>query len=225
MSEIERLLTALQFGDGQFPAGAFAFSWGLESLIADGAVARADFPAFLLAQLAYRWASFDRIVVIRAHEAARDIGQLCELDDFVDAATTVDAGRLGSKRAGRALLSTHHRLGIPGAAALRQAVTTGRAAGHLAVVQGCVLAGLGLDRMTALTVSAYSTASALSTAAIRLGLIGHLDAQRALLAAHPYLSGAIKRDDADLDGASSFVPTADIAMMRHALQTQRLFSN
>jgi urease accessory protein UreF len=29
----------------------------------------------------------------------------------------------------------------------------------------------------------------------------------------------------DLDGASSFVPTADIAMMRHALQAQRLFSN
>ncbi|MFC2254395.1 urease accessory protein UreF [Labrys portucalensis] len=225
MSEIERLLTALQCGDGQFPAGAFAFSWGLESLIADGAVLRADFPAFLLGQLECRWASFDRIVVIRAHEAAWDIGQLCELDDFVDAATTVDAARLGSKRAGSALLSTHHRLGIPSAAAFRQAVTTGRAAGHLAVVQGCVLAGFGLDRTTALTVSAYSTASALSTAAIRLGLIGHLDAQRALLAARPFLSGAIQREDADLDGASSFVPTADIAMMRHALQTQRLFSN
>ena len=225
MNETEIILTTLQFGDGQFPAGAFAFSWGLESLIVDGSIVRADFPAFLLGQLEFRWASFDRIVIIHAHEAAQDIGRLCALDDFVDASSVVDAARLGSKRAGNALLSTHHRLGTSGATAFRQAVMDKGAEGHLAVVQGCVLAGLGLGQTAALTVSAYSSASALATAAIRLGLIGHLDAQRAILAARPHLSGFIEREDMDLEGASSFVPTADIAMMRHALQAQRLFSN
>ena len=34
----EALLAALQLGDSAFPSGSFAFSWGLEGLVADGLV-------------------------------------------------------------------------------------------------------------------------------------------------------------------------------------------
>jgi hypothetical protein len=36
------MLAALQFGDSAFPAGGFAFSWGLEGLLADGLLEDAD---------------------------------------------------------------------------------------------------------------------------------------------------------------------------------------
>ena len=219
------LLTALQFGDGQFPGGGFAFSWGLEALVADGKLARADFAAFVDGQLRYRWAPFDRILVAHAHVAASDMPRLLELDDLADALMTIDSARLGSRRAGAALLGTHVRLGTPGAAAFKACIEAGRAHGHLPLVQGVVLAGVGLDEAAALAVSAYTMAQALCTAAIRLGLIGHLDAQRALAVVRPRMAGLAAQDRPGLDVISTFVPVSDIAMLRHAGQVLRLFSN
>ncbi|MCW5749142.1 MAG: urease accessory protein UreF [Alphaproteobacteria bacterium] len=221
----EGLLTALQFGDGQFPGGGFAFSWGLETLVADGKVARHDFGAFVEGQMAYRWAWFDRILLTHAHAAARDMPRLVDLDDLADALTTIDSARRGSRRAGAALLGTHVRLATPGAAAFKAAIDAGRAHGHLPIVQGVVLAGIGLDAMAARAVSAYTAAQALCTAAIRLGLVGHLDAQRALSLIRPRLARLIDDDPPALDDISTFVPVSDVAMLCHAEQAQRLFSN
>jgi len=219
------LLTALQFGDGQFPGGGFAFSWGLEALVADGKLARADFASFVEGQLRYRWATFDRILVAHAHAAASDMTRLTELDDLADALMTIDSARLGSRRAGAALLGTHVRLATPGAAALKAGIEAGHVHGHLPIVQGVVFAGVGLDEAAALAVSAYTVAQALCAAGIRLGLIGHLDAQRALALARPLMARLAAQDRPDLDDISTFVPISDIAMLRHTDQAQRLFSN
>ncbi len=219
MSDVTGLLTALQFGDGQFPGGGFAFSWGLESLIADGRLTRAGFAAFVDGQLRHRWASFDRVVIAQAHAAAGDLARLLDLDDLADAFMTVEAIRVGSRRAGGALLATHLRLGTAGAAALSQRV------GHLAVVQGALLAGAGLDRAATLAVSAYAMAQAFGTAAIRLGLIGHLDAQRALSGLRPCVAALVAEDVPAVEEMHGFTPIADIAAMRHADRTLRLFSN
>lgn len=221
----DALLTALQFGDGQFPGGGFAFSWGLEALVADGKLVRGDFAAFVEGQLRYRWATFDRILVAHAHAAAGDRLRLHHLDDLADALLTVDSARLGSCRAGAALLGTHARLATPGAAAYKADIEAGAAVGHLPIVQGVVLAGVGLDAAAALAVGAYTMAQALCTAAIRLGLIGHLDAQRALSAARPRMAHLAAQGVPDLDALSTFVPVSDVAMLRHAGQAQRLFSN
>jgi urease accessory protein len=219
------LLTALQFGDGQFPGGGFAFSWGLESLIADGALARADFADFLDGQLRYRWGPFDRVIVAHAHAAAEMPARLFDLDDLTDAFLTVEAVRIGSRRAGGALLGTHLRIGTPGAGTLRDAIERRDAYGHLPVVQGAMLAAVGLDVVTTLAVSAYGTAQAFCTAAIRLGLIGHLDAQRALSALRPGIAALVAEPAQRLDDLYAVTPVTDIAAMRHGDQMQRLFSN
>ncbi|MDB5820199.1 MAG: Urease accessory protein UreF [Rhizobacter sp.] len=220
-----RLLTSLQFGDGQFPGGGFAFSWGLESLAADGQVGRRDFAAFLEGQMRYRWAGFDRVLVAHAHAAFGALDKLQHLDDLAEAMTTAEVARTGSGRAGRALLGTHVRLGTEGAAELRARVDAGAMQGHLPVVQGAVLQAAGLDCAAALAVSAYTAASALATAGIRLGLIGHLDAQRSLIEVRPHLASLADAPPPPLDALQSFVPVADLAMMRHADLPQRLFSN
>lgn len=225
MNDAAGLLTALQFGDGQFPGGGFAFSWGLESLIADGKVMRATFGDFLSGQMRHRWATSDRIIAGHAHTAAHDLPALCALDDLAEAWAVVDAMRLGSRRAGAALLGTHLRLGTVSARPLKDAIDRGEAYGHLPVVQGMVLAGVGLDLTATLAVSAYGMAQSLCTAAIRLGLISHLDAQRALSALNPVLGTLIAQLLPDLDTVASFTPLADIAAMRHPDQAQRLFSN
>jgi urease accessory protein len=221
----DALLAALQFGDGQFPGGGFAFSWGLEALVADGELARDGYARFLEGQLHGRWAGLDRILVAHAHAAASDPPALRELDDLAQALATVEAARVGSQRAGRALLSTHARLGTPGAAAMKAQVESGAMTGHLAIVQGAVLAGAGLDERAALAVSAYAMAAGLGTAAIRLGFIGHLDAQRALVLLRPAMAALVAQPRPGLDALCGFVPLADLAMMRHPDMDRRLFSN
>ncbi|MCB8881210.1 hypothetical protein ACELLULO517_13260 [Acidisoma cellulosilytica] len=225
MNDLSGLLTALQFGDGQFPGGGFAFSWGLESLIADGQITRTGFGGFLAGQMRHRWAKCDRVIIAHAHAAAGDLSRLLALDDLADAWATVETMRAGSRRAGLALLGTHLRLGTPGAQPLKNAIDGGKAQGHLPVVQGVVLAGIGLDGPSALAVSAYGMAQSFCTAAIRLGLISHLDAQRSLADVRPDLARIIAEPMPDTDDIQSFTPLADIAAMRHMDQTQRLFSN
>ncbi|GAB0116711.1 urease accessory protein UreF [Acidisoma sp. 7E03] len=219
------LLAALQFADGQFPGGAFAFSWGVESLMADGRLARGDWPSFLLGQMEGRWARFDRPLIAAAHAAAGDAAALLGLDDLAEAHTLPAAARTGSRRAGAALLGSHARLGTPGASAYRARVIGGEAPGHLPIVQGLVLSGAGLELRHTLGVAAHGTAQALGSAAIRLGLISAQDSQSALQALRPHLSALLEAPMPQLDEVGSFTPCADIAMMRHPLQPQQLFAN
>ncbi|WP_191058956.1 urease accessory protein UreF [Geminicoccus harenae] len=225
MTDPARLLAALQHGDSQFPSGGFAFSWGLEGLMGGGHLGRRDLHHFIEGQFRQRWACFDRVVIAEAHRRCRDLQGLCELDDWVDAATLAEPARDGSKRAGNALLGVHQRLGTSGAAELRTRVHAGAAHGHQAVVQGMVLAGVGLGLAEALAVAAHATAAAFCTAAIRLGLASHLDAQQALTALRPVLAGLLAGPLPALDEAAAFTPAAEIAMMRHAGQELRLFAN
>lgn len=219
------LLAALQFGDGQFPGGAFAFSWGVESLMADGHLARRDWFSFLLGQMEGRWASFDRPLIVHAHGAARDEPTLAELDHLAEALTLPASARAGSRRAGAALLGSHARLGTAAAASYRAKISAGSVPGHLPIVQGLVLAGVGLDHASALAVSAHSTAQSLGSAAIRLGLISAQDSQDALQALRPHLAGFLDAPIPVPEEIGSFAPLADIAMMRHPLQPQQLFAN
>lgn len=223
--EVAPLLAALQFADGQFPGGAFAFSWGVESLMADSRLVRADWVSFLLGQMEGRWARFDRPLIAHAHEAAGDGAALRALDDLAEALTLPAAARAGSRRAGAALLGSHARLGTPGAAGFRALVSAGETPGHLPVVQGLVLAGAGLDLPQSLAVAAHGTAQSLGSAAIRLGLISAQDSQSALQALRPHLAGWLETEIPALGDIGSFAPFADIAMMRHPLQPQQLFAN
>ena len=73
----EALLAALHFGDSAFPSGSFAFSWGLEGLVADGLIVdEADVALLVEDILLNRWRSFDRIVLRRVYDLADRGGDL-----------------------------------------------------------------------------------------------------------------------------------------------------
>lgn len=224
MTDTETLVAAMQFGDGQFPSGGFAFSWGLETLVSEGLIRREGLGAFIASQLEHRWGTFDRVILVLAHRAI-DEAELADLDDWVDAFTLAEAQRTGSKRAGRALLDTHARLETPGAASYRARVIAGRGTGHLPVAQGIVLRGAGLSEGAASAVAAYSVVSGFGTAAIRLGLASHLDIQRIMSALRSPIAALVDAPVASRADVSSFVPLSDIALMRHPTRPLRLFSN
>lgn len=226
MIDESALLTALQHADSFFPSGGTAFSWGLESLYHDGQVRSADdVQAFLMGQLRHRWASCDRPFLVAAHAAAKDLDVVAVLDRDLDSMTLPREMREGSARAGGALLTSHDRLGTAGAGDYRRRVRNGQAAGHLPIVQGLLFAGIALDAHTAAAVSAYSLSVNVVSAALRLSVISHVDAQRILTALRPPLADLLREPPPDIAEASVYAPATDVAVMRHEVQTARLFAN
>jgi urease accessory protein len=225
MTDGAQLLRALQHGDSFFPGGATAFSWGLEPLVTDGRVrSAADVERFLGGLLAGRWASFDRPALVAAHHGAADTDRVLAVDRRIEAMTLPRELREGSRRAGGALLTIHAALETPFAAGYHRLVRRGNALGHAAVAQGLAWRGAGLDETTAVLVSAHALATGVLGAALRLGRVGHGDAQRI----RSRLGEAIRRLAAlpcpAVEEMSAFAPLAEIAAMRHEHQSARLFA-
>ena len=220
------LLVALQHADGQFPSGGFAFSQGLEASSSLAArLGPFDFAAFVDTQLRFRWARGDRVALVRAHRLSGDLDGLALLDLEVEASTISDGLREGSRRNGLALLTAHQRLGTTGAAVYRAMIREGSACGHLPVVQGLVWQALGIGEDAAAAMAGYQMAASLATAAVRLGLVGAIEAQAVLGAALPGLVQLCDEPVAADEPLTSFTPLCEIAVALHGSSGQRLFSN
>jgi urease accessory protein len=220
------LLAALQHADSFFPSGTVSFSWGLEALRADGLVRNADdVTQFIAALLSHRWATGDRPVLAAAHAAGDDLEAVRVLDQLQEALALAQELRTGSRRMGAALLGVHARLGTRNAAAYRAWVLADRAPGHVAVMQGLLWRGIGLDLEVALPVAAHGFCIGLIGAALRLGLIGHVEGQRCLAGLHGLIADVLESPLPGLDEISTFAPACDIAFMRHEVQPGRLFAN
>lgn len=226
MTDVEHTLALLQFGDSFFPSGATAFSWGLETLRADGHVPRApEVEAFIAGQLRLRWASFDRAAVIAAHRALGDLEAVADVDRIVDAATLAREAREGARRIGGALLKVHAELGTPGVAGYRAQVLAGEVPGQLAAVQGLVGHALGLGEQDTAAMAAYGLAVGIVGAALRMGALGHVDGQR-ILSRQRALVAQLAAAPADgPDAMQAYTPMAEIAMMRHETGSGRLFAS
>ncbi|MBI5263369.1 MAG: urease accessory protein UreF [Bradyrhizobium sp.] len=219
-------LRALWQADGAFPSGSFAFSYGVEGAIALRQGMRpAEFAQLIAAIIRHRWAAYDRVALLRAFRARGDLGEIAAIDHEVEASTLVEALRSGSRRNGASFLASHARLGDELARALRDAVRGGECLGHIAVMQGAVWSAVGLDEKLAQLTSGYTVASALITAAIRLGAIGALQGQAVLRDCLPLIEQIAAEPAPDGAELESFVPFLDIASARHEQADLRLFAN
>ena len=216
-------LALLQLGDSAYPAGGFAFSWGLEGLAADGMLADRDQLDRIIADhLARRWATMDRILLRQAFHAP-NCEAIAAVDRFAEAATPSAEMREGSRRAGRALLGVWVRLGGPLSIAYRDRASSDSRLGHLPIVQAVVYRDAGISARRGGT---------------GLGLdAGHRPRQRRRTAwdHRPYRGAAesarraparrAARRDAAADAMpSSFTPLIDIAVSRGPPRHVRMFA-
>ena len=223
MTDVPALLLALQMGDSAFPSGGFAFSWGLETLKEDGRVSDSgDVLAFARGLIRGRWATADRVMLRKAAMTDSE-NEWISLDNEVEVMTLARELRDGSCRAGRALLRAHVGLGNPSAATWRRLIADGRARGHLPVVQGAVWSRAGIETAVIETLSAWTLASSIGQTAVRLALVGPLEAQQIISGLAEDIAAILSRPPPSEPHA--FTPAADIAVMRHERGIVRLFAN
>ncbi|EAQ01519.1 Urease accessory protein UreF [Pseudooceanicola batsensis HTCC2597] len=220
------LLRLLQTADSSFPSGAFAFSSGLETLAAEGRVGgAADVRALLADQIVPRWLGFDRLFLREAFAAAADPDTLLEIDRRCHLQNTVDRLAEASRRVGRALLTVHARIGTTGAAEYRDSLAaSGQATtlGYEPVVQGIVGAGLGLACDEAEAGALNAVVMGFTSAAVRLGRLGALDAQSVLAALADDMAAGLARMPPAQPGA--FSPLTEIAALRRPADQASLFA-
>lgn len=224
-----RLLGAMQLSDSMFPSGLFATSNGLESMFLDGSVtSAADLLGLCRTLIDQQVGPCDCIVAARACSlaAACDHAGLVGLDAVCSALRPVREQREAAARSGAQLVGCV--AGFGGGEALRryrQAVSSGAASGAYPVALGVCCSALGLPAGQAALILAYGFAASTVGAALRLGIIHHMEGQEIIHALKPRMARAARGAEGRGAGeAWQFAPLAEIAQMRHELMDARMFA-
>ena len=226
MTEEEQILTLLQHGDSFFPSGAVSFSWGLEMLKEDEIVTSiSGVNEFIENQLLERWGPFERVVLAHTIENKNNIEEVIEFDRLVECMTLASELRDGSKRLGNALLTTYSKLDNVTAKKYLDLIFKNKAFGHLSITQGLIWSSLGLSKDSILMLSAYNFCVSALGAALRLGLVGHIECQNSLTKFRSLILEISQWPIPAIEEIHAFTPFADIASMRHEHADSRLFAN
>jgi urease accessory protein len=196
----------LQLADGAFPTGGFVHSGGLEAAVQLGEVA--DARAFAEA-VVWQTATAALPFVRRGHRARG--AALAQVDAEADAFLVNHVANRASRAQGRALAATCARA---------FAIDVGTPRGHLAPIQGAVCAALGLDLDAAFMLALHGAARGALSAAVRLGIVGPLEAQ-AIHAGLPFAAalGAVP------DAPAHTAPIIELVSALHDRLYSRMFQS
>lgn len=205
------LMTLVQWLSPAFPTGAFAYSHGMEQVIADGGIrSGVDLEGWLSDVLRFGAGKQDAILLSAALEPGADLDALADLC----VALQPSAERLREvAEQGAAFART--------VAALTGAEVPAR---PLPIAVGAAAAGLGLERQEVIALYLHAFASNLVSAAVRFVPLGQNDGQAALSRLHPLIARlAEEAAGRTVDDISSAALGADLAAMRHEGLDVRIF--
>jgi urease accessory protein len=221
-------LGLLQLCDTSLPAGAYAFSSGLETYTQQGLIpdvaALQEWLETILHHVVHGGHLLPVALAYRA-TAAADWTQLERLDQHLTAMKHAREAREASVKTGQGLL----RLAVqvwPGPAVERldALCQQHRVAGHQPLVWGVIGYQLGCQEQIIIEAAGYQWLSSMVSAALRLLPIGQLAGQRVLVALVPHLltiADDIRRQG--WDDLCSTAPELDIRAMQHETLYSRLF--
>lgn len=220
-------LAAVQLADSALPVGRMVHSVGLEAWLASNCDATAEDIAELVeSTIVESIAPLDGVIAAHAWRAA-DLATLLALDELATAYRTSLPAREASTSCGRRLARVAPHIASPSAPLDRYlgAVARGDTAGHVAVVEGAVARALALSELEAVLLGLRGAASALLSAAVRLGRLRSMRAQAILSGLAPAMAeaGAMALT-ASLDELRSTCGELELAALVHHRADVRLFA-
>ena len=217
-------LLVSQLIDSGFPSGGFAHSAGLEACVQHGHVIDAN-GVYAFATQALAQCGRSALPLVTACHAAPD--SLKALDGLSDAFLWNPVANRASRAQGRALLtSVCQSFNNNPVAALEAQVRAEGMAGHHAPLFGRIFNLLDVDLADTQSAFLYIAARGVSSAAVRLGIIGAYEAQGLQRELAPHIR-TIMRDCSAL-GPSEIAQTApliDLFQATHDRLYSRLFQS
>lgn len=211
-----------QLADSAFPAGAFAHSSGLEAAWQQGEVDAASLTAFA-SEVVRQTGHASLPFALAAYDVPAD---LARLDARFDAFVRAPVANRASRVQGRAWLSTIERA-FP-RPAIRELADAARTlpARHYAPLVGATLRALDIPRDTAARLLLYSAYRGVFSAAVRLGIVGTVDAQRALAGGAVDLDRTLARcSRLTVEDAAQTAPIVELWQAGHDRLYSRLFQS
>ena len=229
-SEISQQLALMQLADSFFPTGSFTLSHGLETLVQTGKIQSVpELQTFLQLLLRNKVGVTDVVALIHGHRGIKNdnMKAVRQADRQLFVQTAIAKNRETQRQSGRALLMVasstweDKRLAI-----LNREAATGEIHCLHPVMFGVVAAIAGLSERDAVLAFLHGLVTSILGAAIRLSVLGHLQAQQVLLKLTADIESVwSKAASMELEQMWSGTPFIDIAQMQHPKLPQRLFAN
>lgn len=221
-------IAALQLTDSFFPSGAVTLSHGLETFLSDQSES-IDLSQLLHDYLERKIAPFDLVAYAHAYQAAaaEDVECLHQIDRYLNVSLLPQELRQGSVRSGRGTLETLRRVvEEPLFQTFLAGVDAGKSGGHLPICLAILHSIWRIPQHRGGCMLLYTFMVNFLSAAIRLGCLGHREAQGLLIHFRPQVMPMVRQAlESQLEEIGSFVPLADIRAMQHAHLSVRLFSS
>jgi len=210
-----------QIVDSAFPTGGFAHSGGLESAFQHGWVRSpdelGDFVRAAVLQAYWAGAPF----VAAAHA---DVEAFAQLDRACDALLSNHLANRASRVQGASFLATAaHTFELPALVKLRAALRAEGRPGHLGPCFGTACATIGLDPTSSVSLFLFHTLRGLMSSAVRLGIVGSLDAQRMQQRIAAEFKPLAEAEPPPMQAAAQTSPILEILHARHDRLYSRLF--
>jgi urease accessory protein len=214
----------MQLADSFFPSGIFGTSGGLESLVRSGRVKDSGgVVRFIRQQLQFQLFPCDCAVFLAVMNAAGkgDIDAAVNADNTCYSMKLVGEVRVASTRSGRQLLnSIIHVAPTRFAKRFKRKIDSGASAGTHPACLAVAADSFGIPKKSALRMMLYSYSAGMVGAALRLGIIQHIDGQKIL----SQLAGDINSVRiAEIQDVWQLSPLIDILQMHHERDDLRMF--
>ena len=229
-SSISQKLAMMQLADSFFPTGSFTFSHGLETLIQQGKVkTMADLLTFLELLLNNKIGTTDLVALIHSYRGSDqgDLAAVQQADRQLYVQTAIAKYRETQRQSGRALLMvasntwSDERLNT-----LNRWTAEGKIHCLQPVIFGAIAAVVGISEQDGAIAFLHGFVTGILGAAIRLGVLGHLQGQQILLQLAPTIETIYHRGkELTLEQMYSGTPAIDLAQMQHSNLRHRLFAN
>lgn len=229
-SRIAQKLALIQLADSFFPAGSFTLSHGLETLVQTKQIETfSELKTFLQLLLRNKIATSDLVALVAAYRASKEnnLPQLRFIDQQLFAQTPIQKTREMQRKTGRALLMVASETWQNDQLlSLKQDIAQNHIYGLHPIIFAVVSQIAGITEEDAVLAFVHGFVTGLLGAAIRLGILGHIQAQQLLLQLAPNIEEAYQiANKLKLEDMRSCTPTIDIAQMKHQKLSRRLFAS
>ncbi len=221
-------LTLMQMSDSFFPSGLYTMSNGLETLFDEKRVSsEGDVYNFLEVVLEQQLGPADSVALSNAFEFAKDenIHGILECDETLYSMKLVEESRNSACRAGSQMLKcimqlcSHDLL-----ESFSKKISNNETPGTHAVVAGVCSFVMGLTKEQASQMMLYGFCVSVTGAALRLGIIDHIQSQRILHKIKPIIQKILEKYyDTKIHSCWQFSPNYDLTQMTHEKKFSKMF--
>ena len=221
-------LSMIQLSDSFFPAGLYTMSNGLETLYHQKMVTNPDGVKELI-QMYYlqQVGPADCVALANAYDFASqgNLGGVMLVDDIICKVKLVKEQREASMRSGRQLIKCVLSFGNnPLITQYHNEIIKSRTPGRYPAAFAVAVQSLGISKQNACLMLFYGFGVSIVGAALRLGIIQHIESQKILDSLKPIIIEQVnKYISKSYDQIWQFSPQADIFQMHHEKMEAKMF--